>query len=222
MPSLLFHPLVVLAAVFTLTPFFYAAFCPGCWQRLQALPLVMRLVLPSGARYPLHPGVHFDRSLSLAVACSLYLAPGADRPFSSKPLAAAIRSNAVNGRTTSSSACSALLWICAGLSRRGAPGLLPSTKCCCWMQGSIGFHCVRQINDAGFDLRLRCRDLGAGFVWFALYAPLAVALGLALGFLHWHALLPSPGRGLGATCLHLLFYRGARRAILSRLDTEPA
>jgi membrane protease YdiL (CAAX protease family) len=53
---------------------------------------------------------------------------------------------------------------------------------------------VRQIEGAGFDLRLRLRDVGIGLREVAFYTPLALLLGLGLGFLHVHKAWP----GLGA------------------------
>ncbi|HZZ38205.1 MAG TPA: CPBP family intramembrane glutamic endopeptidase [Acidobacteriaceae bacterium] len=52
--------------------------------------------------------------------------------------------------------------------------------------GLYGFMAVRQLNGVGFDLRLRGRDVAISLREFLFYAPMAVILGLALGFLHWH------------------------------------
>ncbi len=52
--------------------------------------------------------------------------------------------------------------------------------------GLYGFLAVRQLSGVGFDLRLRGRDVRVGLREFLLYAPIAIPLGLALGFLHWH------------------------------------
>jgi len=55
---------------------------------------------------------------------------------------------------------------------------------------------LRELDGVGFDLRLRWRDFGIGLREFAVYAPIAIALGLMLGFLHphvasdWYARLP--------------------------------
>jgi CAAX protease family protein len=52
--------------------------------------------------------------------------------------------------------------------------------------GIYALFVVRGLTGAGFNLRLRLRDLGIGLREFALYAPIAIPLGLALGFLHFH------------------------------------
>jgi hypothetical protein len=56
--------------------------------------------------------------------------------------------------------------------------------------GIWGFGAVRRLRGVGFDLRLRARDVAIGLREFCFYAPVAVALGLALGFLHAHAVWP--------------------------------
>jgi membrane protease YdiL (CAAX protease family) len=43
----------------------------------------------------------------------------------------------------------------------------------------------------GFDLRLRLADLRIGLREFAIFTPIAIALGLTLGFLHFHAYIPA-------------------------------
>jgi uncharacterized protein len=58
--------------------------------------------------------------------------------------------------------------------------------------GLYGFLVIRQLSSVGFDLRI-----GKDDVWVALrelffYAPIAIPLGLALGFLHLHASFPQP------------------------------
>ena len=62
--------------------------------------------------------------------------------------------------------------------------------------GIYGFLAIRQLRNVGFDLRLRLHDFGVGLFALAAYTPIAVGLGLFLGFLHFHALIPSVGRVL--------------------------
>ncbi|HEX8817383.1 MAG TPA: CPBP family intramembrane glutamic endopeptidase [Terriglobales bacterium] len=56
--------------------------------------------------------------------------------------------------------------------------------------GLYGFLAIRQLTNVGFDLRPRWRDLRTGFRELAFYAPIALLLGLTLGFLHWHPQIP--------------------------------
>lgn len=56
--------------------------------------------------------------------------------------------------------------------------------------GIYGFVLIRQLDGTGFDLRLRLKDLGFGLREAAFYIPIALTLGLALGFLHAHKVWP--------------------------------
>ena len=56
--------------------------------------------------------------------------------------------------------------------------------------GIYGFILIRNLGGTGFDLRLRWRDAAFGFREVVFYTPIALALGLSLGFLHAHAVLP--------------------------------
>lgn len=58
--------------------------------------------------------------------------------------------------------------------------------------GLYGFLVVRELSDVGYDLRLRKQDAGIGLRELLFFAPLAVPLGLGLGFLHFRAHLPGP------------------------------
>jgi membrane protease YdiL (CAAX protease family) len=60
--------------------------------------------------------------------------------------------------------------------------------------GIYGFVLVRHFGGTGFDLRLRLKDLGIGLREVAFYTPIALALGLSLGFLHLHGGWPGIGR----------------------------
>ena len=52
--------------------------------------------------------------------------------------------------------------------------------------GLYGFLAVRGLTGVGFDLKVRWTDWKFGLREFALFTPIAVLLGLAVGFLHWH------------------------------------
>ncbi|MGI4827823.1 MAG: CPBP family glutamic-type intramembrane protease [Janthinobacterium lividum] len=58
--------------------------------------------------------------------------------------------------------------------------------------GIIAFIGARHFKGVGFDLRLRVRDAAVGLREFVFYAPAAIAIGIALGFLHWHHGWPRP------------------------------
>lgn len=54
--------------------------------------------------------------------------------------------------------------------------------------GIYAFVALRPIEDAGFDLRLTRCDVSHGLREFLFYLPIALPLGLLLGFLHTHSL----------------------------------
>lgn len=90
--------------------------------------------------------------------------------------------------------------------------------------GLYGFVLIRRLGGTGFDLRLRWRDAGIGLREAAFYTPLALALGLSLGFLHAHAVWPRAGTLSGAWLFTFffiavpeeLFFRGWLQNLLER------
>ena len=54
-----------------------------------------------------------------------------------------------------------------------------------------GFLLIRQLTNVGFNFVPRFSDVKIGLRELLFCAPIAVPLGLWLGFLHWHAMLPS-------------------------------
>jgi membrane protease YdiL (CAAX protease family) len=97
--------------------------------------------------------------------------------------------------------------------------------------GIYGFLVVRQLDGVGFDLRLRLRDCATGLREFGWYAPIAIVLGLSLGFLHLHAVWPRPAGLVGAFVFTFafiavpeeLFFRGWMQNLLERrLGRTPA
>jgi uncharacterized protein len=90
--------------------------------------------------------------------------------------------------------------------------------------GLYGFLSVRQLDGVGFDLRLKLHDVGIGLREFLFYAPIAILLGMTLGFIHFHSGWPEPLRAVGAfvfTFLAIaipeeLFFRGWLQNLLER------
>ena len=62
--------------------------------------------------------------------------------------------------------------------------------------GLYGFLVVRQLTGVGFNFCPRLRDFKFGLRELCFYAPIAIPLGLGLGFLHAHRVLPSPAHFL--------------------------
>jgi membrane protease YdiL (CAAX protease family) len=58
--------------------------------------------------------------------------------------------------------------------------------------GLYGFQRVRGLSGVGFDLRLKWNDWKIGLREWLFYTPIAIALGLAIGFLHWHRHIDRP------------------------------
>jgi len=90
--------------------------------------------------------------------------------------------------------------------------------------GIYGLLLLRQLDGVGFDLRLRLRDVRVGLREFVFYAPIAIALGLAIGFLHLHASWPRLLQLAGAFVFTFffiavpeeLFFRGWLQNLLER------
>jgi membrane protease YdiL (CAAX protease family) len=88
-------------------------------------------------------------------------------------------------------------WPVAGLS--GMPKLLFVDA------GLYGYLVIRPLQGIGFDFRLRSRDVAIGLREFVYYTPIALVLGFALGFLHFHKTSGSP-LAFAAGWLFTLFF----------------
>jgi uncharacterized protein len=217
------HPLIVVAAVLALIPYFAAAFCARSVPRVQRLPVGLRILAPVllGIPYALvstSSGI-FRWSwlavytlLPVGISLLLYEAGMADpeqlggwRDF----LILVLIGLAVD-----------LRWF----EPAWGPGLAIFNKVLLLDAGIYGFLGIRQLRQVGFDLRLRRRDLGIGLFALAAYAPIGIVVGLLLGFLHFHALIPSGGRLLLAWLFTFffiavpeeLFFRGWMQNLLER------
>ncbi len=223
MPSLLVHPSVFLAALLTLVPFFSAAFWPRSLKMAQQLPLGLRMAAPAllGLPYALvsvSSGLFRWKWLALytllpvLISLLLYGASLADpkqrgewRDF----LILGILGLAVD-----------LRWF----EPAWGPGLAIFNKILLLDAGIYGFLAIRQLRQVGFDLRLRLRDFRVGLLWLAAYTPIAIALGLFLGFLHFHPQMPSAWHVLLGWIFSFLFvavpeelfFRGWMQNLLER------
>jgi hypothetical protein len=87
-----------------------------------------------------------------------------------------------------------------------------------------GYLVIRQLDGIGYELKPKFTDAAIGLREFLFFAPLAVALGLGLNFLHWHWRVPSLAmlvEGWAFTFLFIaipeeLFFRGLVQNLLER------
>jgi hypothetical protein len=90
--------------------------------------------------------------------------------------------------------------------------------------GIYGFVLIRKLEGTGFDLRLRWMDVGIGLREWSCYTPIAVVLGLSLGFLHLHRVWPGVAPIAGAWLFTFffiavpeeLFFRGWMQNLLEK------
>jgi membrane protease YdiL (CAAX protease family) len=217
------HGSVVVAALLTLLPFLFAAFWPLSDQAAERVPVVVRIVRPAvlcvpyvivAVSYGQFRWSWFALYLLLPVAISflLYRASVADpaqrgdwRDF----LVLVVLGLAVD-----------LRWF----EPAWPPHLAVFNKMLLLDAGIYGFLAVRRLEGVGFDLRLRLADLRIGLRELGLYAPIAIALGLGLGFLHFHAYVPTASHvvlGWVFTFFFIavpeeLFFRGWMQNLLER------
>jgi membrane protease YdiL (CAAX protease family) len=62
--------------------------------------------------------------------------------------------------------------------------------------GLYAFLAIRRLSGTGFDFHLHWSDWKTGLRELAFFAPAVLALGLALGFIHPHANVPSVGKAV--------------------------
>lgn len=216
-------PANVAAALLVLAPYLGAAFwTERLGARVRRLPVGLRLGFPAllGLPYALVavPGGTFRWGwlllyalLPVAVAALLdpAMRPEADRGLGREFLLLAVLGLAVD-----------LRWFEAAWPAHMAV----FNKIVLLDAGIYGFVLLSNLDGAGFDLRLRLRDITTGLRELLLYVPIALALGLGLGFLHAHAEWPGPGMMAGAWVFTFffiavpeeLFFRGWLQNLLER------
>jgi len=218
-------PLLVIAALLALLPYLAAAFFPArLTGRARTLPLWAQIAAPALLCLPYvlvsldagnfaWPWLAVYALFPVAVACAARLAP--DDPRAIWPQLAVLLAVGL---------AVDLRWFEHAWPAR----LSVFNKVLLLDAGIYAFVVQRPIQGAGFDLRLRLRDLAIGLREFLFYLPIALALGLALGFLHTHALTGQladiPGRFAFAWAFTFffiavpeeLFFRGWVQNLLER------
>jgi membrane protease YdiL (CAAX protease family) len=223
MLNLPIHAAVIVAAVLTLLPFLSAAFWPSSVEAAQRLPLGIRIAGPTVLCIPyllvaipngLFHWSWFALYLVLPVAISWVLT------------CASVADTAQRGDWRDF-AVLIVLGLAVDLrwfEHAWPPHLTVFNKMLLLDSGIYGFLAIRRLQGVGFDLRLRVADLKIGGRELVFYAPIAVALGLALGFLHFHAYLPTVSHivsGWVFTFFFIavpeeLFFRGWMQNLLER------
>ena len=182
----------VVAAIFALAPLFLFGFAgQRCVEALCQLPLVTQLSLPAALVVPYllicGPRHLFRISwfglyllLPVAVAAVLWLASRLDPQQQGHIL-------------------DFLVLFTLGLAvdlRWFEPAwphsLVALNKLILLDAGLYGFHGIRRLDGVGFNLRWRLADWKIGLRELLFYTPIAVALGLAIGFLHRHGHVNRP------------------------------
>jgi len=179
-------PANLAAALLTLFPFLAVAFFPdAAAARVRTLPVWTRLLAPAALCVPyilVASGSHVFRwgwlalyaLLPAAIATLLWHAAQADP---------AQRGNWRDFLVLASLGLAVdLRWF----EPAWPPHLAIFNKILLLDAGIYGFALIRRLEGAGFDLRLRLRDFGIGLREVVFYTPIALALGLSLGFLHLH------------------------------------
>lgn len=178
-------PLLTIAAVLALVPYLAAAFfakrVAGCARRLPvwaqaALPALLcvpyALVAMDGGAFA-WPWFAVYAGFPVALAAVARLSPGAGRNIWPQLAALLVLGLAVD-----------LRWF------EGAwpAHLAVFNKVLLLDAGIYAFVMLTPLEGTGFDLRLTRCDVRNGLREFLFYLPIALVLGLALGFLHVHAL----------------------------------
>jgi len=201
----LITPFNVIAALLILVPYLAVAFFPdAAAARVRALAIWVRLACPAALSIPY-----------LLVACGAGVFRwGWFALYALLPVAIALllgqaaRADSAERGNWRDFLVLAVLGLAVDL--RWFEGAWPAhlavfNKILLLDAGIYGFVLIRQLGGTGFNLRLRLKDLAIGLREVAFYTPLALALGLSLGFLHWHGGWPGIAPIAGAWLFTFLF-----------------
>ncbi len=227
----MFTPTNILAAILTLIPFLVAAFFPEKLSRLtQTSPTIVRLLCPAVLCIPYilvttSAGDFSWRWLALYALLPVAIAALLNGASIADP------DQRGNWRDYFVLATLGLAVDLRWFEPAWPSHLAVFNKILLLDAGIYAFLYIRQLGGVGFDLRLHLRDLAVGLREFAFYAPIAIALGLALNFLHFHAAWPSILQAIEAFVFTFffiavpeeLFFRGWLQNLLERrLGRTPA
>jgi len=220
----MFTPLNVIAAILTLVPFLAAAFFGEILlPRLQALPTAVRLLRPIILCVP-YALVTVSAGNFRWSWLALYALLPAVVAFLMHQAKQADLHQTGNWRDL-------LVLLSLGLAvdlrwfeSAWPPHLAIFNKMLLLDAGIYSILYIRQLDGVGFDLRLKLRDIGVGLRECAFYVPIALLLGLTLGFLHFHPHWPRLLQLIGAYLFTFffiavpeeLFFRGWMQNLLER------
>jgi uncharacterized protein len=189
-PESFITPPNIIAAVLLLVPYLAAAFFPAVFSRFSvALPTWARILAPALLAIPY---------LLVALGAGVFRWPWLVL-YAGLPVAIAfligIRASDASASWTDFLAL-AVLGLAVDL-RWFEPAwplhLAIYGKILLLDGGLYAFLAVRRLDGVGFDLRLRGSDVTTGFKEVLWYTPVALVIGLALGFLHLHGVWPGAG-----------------------------
>jgi membrane protease YdiL (CAAX protease family) len=223
-PHFWLRPEFIAAAILILSPMLYAAFAPESFAALGLrLPRALRIALPGVLCGPYALiadafGMFRWQWLALYALLPIVMA------FLLDQAREADTSSRGDWRDFLVLATLGLAVDLRWLEPAWPHGLAAAGKMLLLDAGLYGFLAVRLLDGVGFDLRLKARDVEIGLREFLFYAPIAIVLGLALGFIHFHASWPAPLRALGAYVFTFffiaipeeLFFRGWVQNLLER------
>jgi uncharacterized protein len=219
----MFTPPIIVAAVLTLIPYFAVAFCPKVITAFQKLPLASQILIPAILCIPYVLVTWSKHTFSWTWLIIYAVLPCAIAGL----MLTARRADPKQHGDWRDFFVLVVLGLAVDL-RWFEPAwpahLAIFNKIILLDAGIYAFLAIRRLDNVGFDLRLRLRDVTIGLREFAIYTPIAIVLGLSLGFLHFHALWPHPIRAILAFVATFffvavpeeLFFRGWLQNLLER------